>query len=156
VGPALVARGYRVLFTPAYPRVQRWLAAQQALRLEQALHKLDGFAALILDAIGYLQPSRAEMEVLFTFVAERYARQSVLSRSPLVFSQWDRIFPDPLTTAAAIDRLVHPAIILELTGSSFRTEQAKGRQHPATLTESDPSMASDTPSNHRAPETVTE
>ena len=66
------------------------------------------------------------------------------------------MFENPMTTAAAIDRLVHHAIILELTGPSFRTEQAKGRQHLATLTESDPSMARDTPSNHRAPETVTE
>ena len=156
VGHALVERGYRVLFTPAYHLVQRLLAAKQALRLEQELHKLDGFAAIILDDIGYIQQSRAEMEVLFTFLAERYERKSVLISSNLVFSQWDRIFQDPMTTAAAIDRLVHHAIILELTGSSFRTEQAKGRQPPATLTESDPSMASDTPSNHRAPETVTE
>jgi DNA replication protein DnaC len=156
VGHALVERGYRVLFTPAYQLVQRLLAAKQALRLEQELHKLDGFAAIILDDIGYLQQSRAEMEVLFTFLAERYERKSVLISSNLVFSQWDRIFQDPMTTAAAIDRLVHHAIILELTGSSFRTEQAKGRQHVATLTESDTPTARDTPSNHRAPETVTE
>ena len=156
VGHALVERGYRVLFAPAYQLVQRLLAAQQALRLEQELHELDGFAAIILDDMGYIQQSRAEMEVLFTFLAERYERKSVLISSNLVFSQWDRIFQDPMTTAAAIDRLVHHAIILELTGSSFRTEQAQGRQQPATLTESDPSMERDTPSTHRAPETVTE
>lgn len=156
VGHALVERGYRVLFAPAYQLVQRLLAAKQALRLEQELHKLDGFAAIILDDIGYIQQSRAEMEVLFTFLAERYERKSVLISSNLVFSQWERIFQDPMTTAAAIDRLVHHAIILELTGSSFRTEQAQGRQQPAALTESDPAMERDTPSNHRAPETVTE
>ena len=96
------------------------------------------------------------MEVLFTFLAERYERKSVLISSNLVFSQWERIFQDPMTTAAAIDRLVHHAIILELTGPSFRTEQAQGRQQPAALTESDPTMERDTPSNHLAPETVTE
>ncbi|MCB1820831.1 MAG: IS21-like element helper ATPase IstB [Candidatus Competibacteraceae bacterium] len=156
VGHALVERGYRVLFAPAYQLVQRLLAAKQALRLEQELHKLDGFAAIILDDIGYIQQSRAEMEVLFTFLAERYERKSVLISSNLVFSQWERIFQDPMTTAAAIDRLVHHAIILELTGPSFRTEQAQGRQQPAALTERDPSMDRDTPSNHLAPETVTE
>lgn len=134
VGHALIAQGYRVLFTPAYQLVQRLLAAKQALRLEKELHKLDGFAAIILDDIGYLQQSRAEMEVLFTFLAERYERKSVLISSNLVFSQWDRIFQDPLTTAAAIDRLVHHAIILEMTGPSFRTEQAKERQHDTALT----------------------
>jgi DNA replication protein DnaC len=90
--------------------------------------------ATLLDDIGYLQQSRAEMEVLFTFLAERYERKSVLISSNLVFSQWDRIFQDPLTTAAAIDRLVHHAIILEMTGPSFRSEQAKEQQHNITLT----------------------
>jgi DNA replication protein DnaC len=80
------------------------------------LHKLDGFAAIFVDDIGYVQQSHAEMEVLFTFLAERYERKRVLISSNLVFSQWDRIFHDPMTTAAAIDRLVHHAIILEMTG----------------------------------------
>ena len=102
------------------------------LGLEKELRKLDGFAAILIDDIGYIQQSREEMEVLFTFLAERYERKSVLISSNLVFSQWDRIFQDPMTTAAAIDRIVHHAIILEMTGPSFRTEQAKQNQHPRT------------------------
>jgi DNA replication protein DnaC len=150
VGHALVERGYRVLFTPAYQLVQRLLAAKQALRLEKELHKLDGFAAIILDDIGYLQQSRAEMEVLFTFLAQRYERKSVLISSNLVFSQWDRIFHDPMTTAAAIDRLIHHAIILEMTGPSFRTEQAKERQQQV------PGTANDTQNSHLSTENVIE
>jgi DNA replication protein DnaC len=150
VGHALVERGYRVLFTPAYQLVQRLLAAKQALRLEKELHKLDGFAAIIVDDIGYLQQSRAEMEVLFTFLAERYERKSVLISSNLVFSQWDRIFQDPMTTAAAIDRLVHHAVILEMTGSSFRTEQAKTQPQETSLSEQK------THNNHPSTEDTTE
>ncbi len=134
IGHALIEQGYRVLFSPAYQLVQRLLAAKQDLRLEKELRKLDGFAVIILDDIGYLQQNREEMEVLFTFLAERYERKSVLISSNLVFSQWDRIFQDPMTTAAAIDRLVHHAIILELTGPSFRTQHAKQRQHEVKLT----------------------
>jgi DNA replication protein DnaC len=150
VGHVLVERGYRVLFTPAYQLMQRLLAAKQALRLEKELHKLDGFAAIILDDIGYLQQSRAEMEVLFTFLAERYERKSVLISSNLVFSQWDRIFQDPMTTAAAIDRLVHHALILEMTGPSFRTEQAKEQLHETSVTK--PHSQSSTLSNKRESE----
>ena len=135
VGYALIEQGYRVLFSPAYQLVQRLLAAKQALQLEKELRKLDGFAVIILDDIGYIQQNREEMEVLFTFLAERYERKSVLISSNLVFSQWDRIFQDPMTTAAAIDRLVHHAIILELTGPSFRTQHAKQRQHELKVTE---------------------
>ena len=65
------------------------------------------------------------MEVLFTLLAERYERRSVLITSNLVFSKWDQIFKDPMTTAAAIDRLVHHSVILELNVPSYRAEQAK-------------------------------
>lgn len=125
VGHELVRRGYRVLFTPTYALVQRLLAAKRELGLEKQLRILDGFDAVILDDIGYVQQSRDEMEVLFTFLAERYERRSVLITSNLVFSEWDRIFKDPMTTAAAIDRIVHHAVILEMTGSSVRADAAE-------------------------------
>jgi DNA replication protein DnaC len=128
IGNALVQRGHQVLFVPTYKLVQRLLAAKEQLRLDKELHRLDIYDVVILDDIGYVQQNRDEMEVLFTFLAERYERKSVLISSNLVFSQWDRIFKDPMTTAAAIDRLVHHAVILEMTGSSYRTEAAAGAQ----------------------------
>jgi len=68
------------------------------------------------------------MEVLFTLLAERYERGSVMITSNLPFSKWDAIFKDPLTTAAAIDRLVHHCVIIELNIPSYRMEQAKRAQ----------------------------
>jgi DNA replication protein DnaC len=127
IGHELVQRGHSVLFVPTYGLVQRLLIAKRDLRLERELRSLDAFDAVILDDIGYVQQSREEMEVLFTFLAERYERRSVIITSNVVFSQWDRIFKDPMTTAAAIDRLVHHAIILELPGPSIRNEEAKSR-----------------------------
>lgn len=127
IGHELVRRGYRVLFTPAYRLVQRLLAARRDLTLERELKHLDAFDVLVLDDIGYIQHDREEMEVLFTLLAERYERRSVVITSNLVFSQWDRIFKDPMTTACAIDRVVHHATILELTGPSIRTEAAAQR-----------------------------
>lgn len=127
IGHELVRRGVRVLFVAAYALVQRLLAARRALTLESALRELDGFDVIILDDIGYIQQDREEMEVLFTFLAERYERRSVMITSNLVFSQWDRIFKDAMTTAAAIDRLVHHSVILELTGGSIRNEAAQKR-----------------------------
>jgi len=127
IGAELLQRGVSVHFTPAYALVQRLLAAKKALAMEKELHRLDGFSVLIIDDIGYIQQDRDEMEVLFTLLAERYERRSVVLTSNLVFSQWDRIFKDPMTTAAAIDRVVHHSVILELTGPSFRAEAAKAR-----------------------------
>lgn len=126
----LVQKGYRVLFAPTFQLVQRLLVAKRELGLDGELKRLDRYDAVVLDDLGYVQQDRAEMEVLFTFLAERYERRSVLLSSNLVFSQWDRIFKDPMTTVAAIDRVVHHSVILELTGPSFRAEEAEGQSAP--------------------------
>ena len=82
-----------------------------------------------LDDIGYVQHDRDEMEVLFTFLAERYERRSVAISTNLVFSDWNRIFKDPMTTMAAIDRVVHHSVILDLMGmDSYRAREA-ANQH---------------------------
>jgi len=127
IGHELLARGYRILFQPAYSFVQMLLAAKKELLLERQLRRLEAFDAVIIDDIGYIQQSREEMEVLFTFLAERYERRSVVITSNLVFSDWDKIFKDPMTTAAAIDRVVHHSTILELNGPSYRAEEAMQR-----------------------------
>jgi DNA replication protein DnaC len=134
IGHELIRRGHRVLFTPTYALVQRLLAAKRDLRLEKELDTIDGFDAVILDDIGYVQQNRDEMEVLFTFLAARYERRSVLITSNLVFSEWNRIFKDPMTTAAAIDRLVHHATILEMAGPSIRAEEARKESATAPTT----------------------
>jgi DNA replication protein DnaC len=125
VGHALVDAGHRVLFTPAYALVQELRAAKQAFDLPRALRKLDLVEALIIDDLGYVQQSPEEAEVLFTLLAERYERRSTLLTSNLVFSQWDRIFKDQMATAAAIDRLVHHAVLLQFEGPSYRTDRTR-------------------------------
>ena len=134
VGHELIQRGYRIFFTPTFALVQRLLVAKRDLRLEKELAALDRFDAIVLDDIGYVQQSREEMEVLFTFLSERYERKSVVITSNLVFREWDRIFKDPMTTAAAIDRLIHHAVIVEMTGPSIRNEEAKKREDVTTTT----------------------
>ena len=124
----LIQRDYTVLFTPAFELVQKLLAAKRDLSLERALQQLDRYDAVLVDDIGYTQQNREEMEVLFTFLSQRYERRSVMITSNLVFSQWNQIFKDPMTTAAAIDRVVHHSVILEMTGTSVRGEEARQRQ----------------------------
>jgi DNA replication protein DnaC len=134
IGHELIKRGHRVLFVATFALVQRLLTAKRDLRLEKELAVLDGYDAVILDDIGYVQQNRDEMEVLFTFLAERYERRTVIITSNLLFSEWDRIFKDPMTTAAAIDRLVHHSVILEMTGISVRAETAELAKKEGTTT----------------------
>jgi DNA replication protein DnaC len=125
LGQELIRQGHRVAFSTCGRLVQDLLRAKKDLRLSRAIKKLAYFEALLIDDIGYVQQSREEMEVLFTLLAERYERGSVLITSNLPFSKWEAIFKDPMTTASAIDRLVHHSVILELNISSYRMEQAK-------------------------------
>ncbi len=125
IGDALIEQGHSVLFRPAYQLVQELLAAKRDLVLPQKLRRLDSFELLILDDIGYVRQSPEEAEVLFTLIAERYERRSMLITSNLVFSDWERIFKDPMATAAAIDRLVHHAVILEFNVPSYRTRKRR-------------------------------
>lgn len=127
LGRALVERGHSVFFAPTYQLVQQLLAARRDLALPRALRQLDVYDLVILDDIGYVQQSADEAEVLFTLMAERYERRSLLITSNLVFSEWGRIFKSPMTTAAAIDRLVHHSSILEVDRGSIRAEDAERR-----------------------------
>jgi DNA replication protein DnaC len=128
LGHALVDAGVSVMFTPAYQLVQVLLAARRDLALPRALRALDAYEVIVLDDLGYVQQTPDEAEVLFTLLAERYERRSLILTSNLVFSEWDRIFKNPMTTAAAIDRLVHHATILEIDRTSVRAEDAKLRK----------------------------
>ena len=121
-------KGKRAYFTKCSLLVQILLMAKRDLKLEKLLKKLSKYDALIIDDIGYVQQNREEMEVLFTLLAERYGRGSVFVTSNLPFSKWKKIFKDPMTTAAAIDRLVHHSVILELNIPSYRMEKAKNKK----------------------------
>jgi len=129
LGNDLILLGQPVLWISTAALVQQLLAAKRDLRLPQELAKLDRFACVFLDDIGYVQQDRDEMEVLFTFLAERYERRSVAITTNLVFSEWERIFKHPMTTLAAIDRVVHHAVILDMTAiESFRAKAAQQAQ----------------------------
>jgi DNA replication protein DnaC len=125
IGQELIRLGRKVMFLTCGLMVQDLLAAKRDLKLRGFLKKISRYEVLILDDIGYVQYSREEMEVLFNLLADRYERGSVVLTSNLPFSGWESIFKDPMTTAAAIDRLVHHSVILELNVPSYRAEQAK-------------------------------
>ncbi len=132
IAQALVRQGRRIWFSTCALLVQKLLSAKRELQLAQLLKTLRKFDAVLIDDIGYVQHNREEMEVLFTLLAERYEQGSVMITSNLAFSHWDKIFKDPMTTVAAIDRVVHHSVILELNLKSYRMEQAQKRSAKAS------------------------
>lgn len=128
ISQELIRQGRKVYFSSCSLLVQDLLVAKRDLKLSRLIKSLGRYDALMIDDIGYVQQSREEMEVLFTLLAERYERGSVMLTSNLPFSKWEAIFKDPMTTAAAIDRLVHHSVILELNTDSYRLANAKQKQ----------------------------
>jgi len=124
---ALVDNGFRALFTRTSDLVQKMKVARQELALTALIEKLDKYHLLILDDISYVQKSQAETSVLFELISARYERRSILITANQPFGAWDSIFPDPAMTVAAIDRLVHHAVIVEMNVESFRRRSAAKR-----------------------------
>jgi DNA replication protein DnaC len=125
LGHAMVDAGYRVLFTRTTDLVQQLQTARQELKLASAIEKLDKYHLLVLDDLSYVQKSQAETSVIFELISARYERRSLLITANQPFGAWDSIFPDPAMTVAAIDRLVHHSIILEMNTDSYRRKSAE-------------------------------
>ena len=138
---ALVENGYRVLFTRTTDIVQRLQVARQELALEAALTKLDRYDLLVLDDLSYARRDQAETSVLFELISQRYERRSLLITANQPFGEWNKVFPDPAMTIAAVDRLVHHSTIFEMNVESYRQRSAtkrKGRgAAPATIPNAD-------------------
>jgi DNA replication protein DnaC len=131
IGHALVDAGKRVLFTRCSELVQRLQVARRDLRLPSELNKLDRFDLLILDDLSYVKKDQAETSVLFELIAERYERRSLAITANTPFSQWGEVFVEPAMTLAAIDRLVHHSVILEMNVESYRRRKAQQVHCPA-------------------------
>ena len=138
IGPALVENGWRVLFTRTSDLVQRLQVARRELALEFALAKLDKYHLLVRDDFAYVSRDQAETSVLFELISARYERRSLLITANQPFGEWNRVFPDPAMTLAAVDRLVHHATIFEMNVESYRRKTAETRRsgpgRPAAFT----------------------
>lgn len=123
----LIEQGIRVRYYQATALVQELQRARDELLLEKLFLRLDKFKVLLIDDIGYVRKSEAETHVLFELIAHRYETGSMIITANHPFSDWDKIFSDTMMTVAAIDRLVHHGIIMEIQAESFRKKQAMER-----------------------------
>ncbi|MER9243802.1 IS21-like element helper ATPase IstB [Mesorhizobium sp. M0633] len=128
IGLALIENGWRVLFTRTTDLVQKLQVARRELQLESAITKLDKFDLLILDDLAYVTKDQAETSVLFELISARYERRSIMMTANQPFGEWNRVFPDPAMTLAAVDRLVHHATIFEMNVESRRSAMEAKRQ----------------------------
>ncbi len=124
----LIDAGNRVLFNRTIDIVQRLQIARRDLSLVTTLEKLDKYDLIVLDDLSYVRKDQAETSVLFELIAHRYERRSIAITANQPFSAWSEVFPDAAMTAAAVDRLVHHAAIIEMNGDSYRKRSAINRK----------------------------
>lgn len=114
--------GISTKFITAADLTLQLVAAHHQGRLAQYFSRVvQRSKLLVIDEIGYLPFGRDEANLFFNVIAKRYEHGSVVLTSNLPFSQWATTFADDSTlTAALLDRLLHHAHIVQVSGQSYR------------------------------------
>ncbi|MDO8842591.1 ATP-binding protein [Methanocalculus sp.] len=120
IGVLACEQNYRVIFKTTAGLVNELVEAKQERRLTYLIRQLKRVDLLILDELGYITFDLAGAELLFQMLASRYETASTLVTSNLMFSEWVKVFHDKSLTAALLDRITHRALVLNMTGTSFR------------------------------------
>ncbi|MBI9031237.1 ATP-binding protein, partial [bacterium] len=147
IGHGLIEKSIRVKYYSATALVQQMLESRQEFKLEAFFAKLDKYSVIILDDLGYVKKSDQETHVMFELIAHRYETGSLIITSNQPFSEWDKIFTDNTMTVAAIDRVVHHSVILEVEADSYRKRQAMSQNiinGPVSKTRNDHSQGDTT------------
>jgi DNA replication protein DnaC len=117
--------GYSVLFDTASNWINRLAGAHQAGRLDAELKKIRRYKLIVVDEVGYIPFDQDAANLFFQLIASRYEQGSIMVTSNLPFGRWGETFADDVVAAAMIDRLVHHAEVLTLTGDSYRTRHRR-------------------------------
>jgi DNA replication protein DnaC len=122
-----VSAGHKARFITAADLMLQLAAARSQGRLKEYFNRaVLGPKLLVVDEIGYLPFGREEANLFFNVVAKRYERGSMVLTSNLPFTQWASAFADDQTlTAAMLDRLLHHAHIVQITGESYRLKNQR-------------------------------
>jgi DNA replication protein DnaC len=128
-----IMAGIKTRFITAADLMLQLTAAHRQERLKEYFNRaVMGPRLLVVDEIGYLPMGRDEANLFFNVVAKRYERASMILTSNLPFTQWGGTFADDQTlTAAMLDRLLHHAHIVQISGESYRLKDKRKAGTPA-------------------------
>ncbi len=125
--------GHRVLFATAAEWVTRLAEAHHTGRLQDELRRVGRYPLLVVDEVGYIPFEPEAANLFFQLVSSRYERASLIVTSNKPFGRWGEVFGDDVVAAAMIDRLVHHAEVIALSGDSYRLrDRDLGRVPPAS------------------------
>jgi len=117
--------GYRVLFTSVPSLLVQLRESRSERKLRRFQSKFEKYDLVICDELGYISFDKEGAELLFTNLSLRTEKKSIIITTNLSFDRWEEIFADPVLTAAMVDRLTHKAIMINMTGNSYRMMETK-------------------------------
>ena len=124
LGQALCRKGMRVL----YRRVPRLFDELALARVDgsyaRVLARLANAELLVLDDLGLGTPTESQRNDLLEVLEDRYGRASTVVTSQLEIKKWHQWIGEPTIADAILDRLVHNAYKIDLTGPSGRKDKA--------------------------------
>lgn len=122
---SLCELGFRCLYLPTNKLVEELSKSKRDLDLGGHFKRLDKFDLLVCDELGYIPQNQEGGELFFQLIAHRYERKSILITTNLPYSEWGKVFHNPVTTAAAVDRIIHHCETINITGKSGRQKYAE-------------------------------
>lgn len=78
---------------------------------------------MIIDELGYLPIEKDDAKLFFQLIDMRYEKKSTILTTNINFSSWDDIFYDPVIANAILDRILHHAHVVNITGKSYRLKE---------------------------------
>jgi DNA replication protein DnaC len=128
----LVKKGIRCLFVSTHSLIEQLLEAKKTLTLQSFFKRLERYDLLVCDELGYIAQTQDGADLFFQLISIRTERKSLLITTNLTYSEWDKVFINPLNTAAAVDRIIHKCETFNILGPSWRSEEAKKRNKAKT------------------------
>lgn len=123
---ALCDANFKCLFSTAHGLINQLTLAKRDLSLTSLLKRLDKFDVIVCDELGYVPHDPDGADLFFQLIAQRAERKSIVITTNLTFSEWEQVFLNPRTTAAAVDRIILNCETFNICGvESWREAQAK-------------------------------
>lgn len=126
--------GYKCLFSTAHNLINQLLSAKKDLTLTSLFKRLDQFDLIACDEIGFVAHEKDGADLFFQLISQRSERKSMIFTTNLTFSEWEQVFLDSRTTAAAVDRVIANCETFNIKGESYREIMAKKKMKQISLT----------------------
>jgi DNA replication protein DnaC len=120
IGISAAKKRISTYFIKCHDLIAQLKKAKLENRLEDRLKHFTKYRLLVIDELGYLPIEKEDSKLFFQLIDRRYEKRSTIITTNINFSNWDEVFRDPVIANAILDRVLHHAHVINITGKSYR------------------------------------